>query len=88
MSLAKVELHREQTSDRARARSLDLLAHHARLLAFLVSAYRARLAGETERAEVAFDSAADFLRETEPEYSTYLDTMLALRFLERAREQG
>ena len=84
-SLAEIELRREQTSDRTRDRSLDLLAHHARYLAFLVNAYRARLAGETERAEAAFDRAADFLRETEPEYSTYVDTMLALRFLERAR---
>jgi hypothetical protein len=85
VSLAEIELRREQTSNRTRDRSLDLLAHHARLLEFLVSAYRARLAGQTERAEQEFDRAADFLRETEPEYSTYMDTMLALRFLEQAR---
>jgi hypothetical protein len=85
VSLAEIEQRREQTSVRAQDRSLDLLAHHARLLGFYVAAYRARLAGDDERAAKEFDDAADFLRETEPEYSTYIDTMLALRFLERAR---
>jgi hypothetical protein len=85
VSLAEIELRREATPVRARDRSLDLLAHHARLIEFYVAAYRARLAGDGKRAEEAFDGAADFLRQTEPEYSTYVDTMLALRALERAK---
>ncbi len=84
-SLAEIELRREATADRARDRSLDLLAHHARLMLFFVRAYQARLAGDAQQADETFDRAADFLRETEPAYSTYIDTMLALRFVERAK---
>jgi len=87
-SLAEIVLRREATSDRARKRSLDLLAYHARFLGFLVHAYQARLARETERADEEFDRAGEFLRQTEPEYSTFIDTMLALRFVERAKQQG
>ena len=43
---------------------------------YLVSAYG-------EHADRAFDAAADHLRRTEPRYSTYIDTMLALRFVQR-----
>jgi DNA polymerase/3'-5' exonuclease PolX len=53
-------------------------------LQFVVAAYRARLAGEEKEAARAFDDAAQHLRETEPEYSTYVDTMLALRSINRA----
>jgi hypothetical protein len=86
-SLAEIVLRREATSVQARKRSLDLLAYHARFLGFLVHAYQARLARETERADEEFDRAGEFLRETEPEYSTFVDTMLALRFVARARQQ-
>ncbi|MBN1580144.1 MAG: DUF4838 domain-containing protein [Anaerolineae bacterium] len=84
-SLAEIELRCESTPNRAQDRSLDLLAHHARFLQFIVQAYRARLAGQLEQANEEFDRAIAFLRETEPEYSTFMDTMLAVRFVERAK---
>jgi hypothetical protein len=87
-SLAELCARQETVAERARIKSLDLLAYHARLLQVVVRAYQARLAGDTAQAEREFEAAADFLRRTEPKYSTYIDTMLALRFLERARMQG
>ncbi len=87
-SLEEIVLRREAVDDRTRDLSLDLLAHHATFLRDVVAAYRARLAGIEGEAERAFERAAEFLRETEPEYSTCIDTMLALRFLERARWQS
>ena len=87
-SLADLEARRASAPDRARRESLDLLAHHAMFLQFIVAAYQARLAGEAEEADQAFNRAAEFLRETEPEYSTCIDTMLALRAVERAKKQG
>jgi hypothetical protein len=87
-SLAELEERREATPVRARKKSLDLLAYHARLLQHVVRAYQARLAKDEEEAVRAFGEAARFLRRTEPQYSTYIDTMLALRYLERARQQA
>lgn len=73
--------------DAVRARALDLLVHHATYLQHVVAAYAARLDGDTAGAETQFDQAAAFLRQTEPDYSTYIDTLLALRALDRARVQ-
>jgi hypothetical protein len=84
-ALSEIALRRESTVDRARDRSLDLLAYHARLLQFLVQAHRARLAGQRAEADRALDAAAGFLRDTEPEYSTFIDTQLALRAVDAAR---
>jgi hypothetical protein len=84
-SLSEMALRRESTTERARDRSLGLLAHHARFLQFLVQAYRARHAGRPVEAERALDAAADFLRDTEPDYSTFIDTQLALRAVDAAR---
>jgi hypothetical protein len=85
-SLPELEARRDAAPDRVRRRSFELLVHHARLLRFYVRAYRARLAGEAVQAEQAFDGAAAFLRDTEPEYSTEIDTMLALQALAQARQ--
>jgi hypothetical protein len=84
-SMAEIALRRTSPVDRARDQSLDLLSYHAQLLQYIVAAYRARQAGESEAADQAFERAATYLRDTEPAYSTYIDTMLALRFLERVR---
>ena len=83
--IGELALRRESTIERARDRSLDLLAYHARFLQFLVQAHRARLAGERPAAERALGAAADFLRDTEPEYSIFVDTQLALRAVDAAR---
>jgi hypothetical protein len=85
-SLAEMALHRETISDRVRDRSLDLLAHHAHFLQFIVRAYQARLAGRLEQANQEFDRAAELLCQTEPQYSPYIDTMLALRSVEEAKQ--
>jgi hypothetical protein len=85
-SLTELATRQGLDSDAARTRSLDLLAHHAQFLRYVVQGHQARLAGEPEQADRAFDQAADFLRRTEPETSTFIDTMLALRFLDRARQ--
>jgi hypothetical protein len=87
-SLAEIEVRLGATPVRARKKSLDLLAYHARLLQHVVRAYQARLAGDKETTVREFDAAARFLRRTEPQYSTYIDTMLALRYLERAKQQA
>jgi hypothetical protein len=84
-SLSEIALRRESTTGRVRDRSLDLLAHHTRFLQFLVQAHRARMGGRPVEAERALDTAADFLRDTEPAYSTFIDTELALRAVDAAR---
>ena len=84
-ALSEIALRRESTAERARDRSLDLLAYHAQFLQFFVQAHRARLAGQWPEAERALDAAADFLRDTEPTYSTFIDTQLALRAVDEAR---
>ncbi len=67
-------------------RALELLAHHAQLLHFIVRSYQARLAGDNDAANAQLDQAAAFLQETEEPYSQYIDTMLALRLcVERHR---
>jgi hypothetical protein len=87
-SLAELKERYAPTREKTRRKSLDLLLHHIKFLQSIVRAYQARRGGDAERADQAFDQAADHLRRTEPRYSTYIDTMLALRFLERARRQG
>jgi hypothetical protein len=78
-SLAELNARQESLSDRAQSRSLDLLSHHAQFLRFITEAHRARLAGKPEEASEKLARAADFLRQTEPQYSAFIDTMLALR---------
>lgn len=78
-AIAELESRQEMAEDAARLRSLELLAHHARLLQLLVQAHQARLAGDDEAAGKAVDAAADFLRRTEPHVSPFMDTELALR---------
>jgi hypothetical protein len=85
-ALAELRARCEATLLRARKKSLELLTYHVQLLQYVVRGYQARLAGDEAQAERAFDEAAAFLRRTEPKHSTYIDTMLALRFLERVRE--
>ncbi|MBL7200485.1 MAG: DUF4838 domain-containing protein [Anaerolineae bacterium] len=88
MSEVKARYEATDPADKTRRKSLDLLLHHVQFLQFIVRAYQARLAGKTEEADQAFDGAVDHLQQTEPEYSTYIDTMLAIRFVEQARRQG
>ena len=83
--LFEISLRRESTVERARDRSLDLLAYHARFLQFLVQAHRAQLSGQQAEADRALNAAADFLRDTEPAYSIFIDTQLALRAVDAAR---
>jgi len=75
----------KDTLVRATKKSMELLGYHARLLQYVVRGYQARLAGDEAQAQAAFEEAAAFLRRTEPKYSGYIDTMLALRYLERAK---
>ena len=84
-SLAEARTRYTTSSDKARRKSLDLWLCHIKFLQHIVAAYRARRLGDVEQTERAFDRAAACgLRRTEPRYSTYIDTMLALRFLEQA----
>jgi hypothetical protein len=85
-ALAELRTRYEATLLRARKKSLELLTYHIQLLQYVVRGYQARLAGDGAQAVCAFDEAAAFLRRTEPKYSAYIDTMLALRFLERVRK--
>ena len=86
-ALAELTQRQEATEDRVRQRSLELLAHHARLLQFLVKAYQARTPAAANR---QLDRAAAFLRRTEPRDHTYIDTQLALRLSVEAhrRQEG
>ena len=85
MSLLEIKAYQVTETNRARRTSFDLLCHHATWLQSVVRGYQARLAGDAEKAERQFEAAMDYLRRTEPKYSTYIDTMLALRVVERAR---
>ena len=78
-SLDDLASRRASVPGGAQCRSLDLLAHHAQFLQFITRAYRARLAGRPEEAKHKLEQAADFLRQTEPQVSPFIDTMLALR---------
>lgn len=84
-SLNEIAHRRETADDPARAFSLDLLAHHATWLQWIVRAYQARRAGDREGTNAEVDRAIAFLQETEDNYSTCIDTMLALRYLEQAK---
>ena len=85
VSLLEIKAYQVTETNRARRTSFDLLCHHATWLQSVVRGYQARLAGDAEEAERQFEAAADYLRRTEPKYGTYIDTMLALRVVERAR---
>jgi hypothetical protein len=87
-SYAEICARLNDTLQRAPKKSMELLGYHARLLQYVVRAYQARLAGDEEQAGAEFDEAAAFLRRTEPKYSGSIDTMLALRALERAKRAG
>jgi len=78
-ALAESTVRREKEAGAARRRSLELLEHHAQLLQFLVKAHQARLAGNKDEAQAELRNAGEFLRSTEPHFSTEIDTMLALR---------
>jgi hypothetical protein len=84
-ALAELRARCEATSLRARKKSIELLTYHIQLLQYVVRGCQARLAGDEARAEGEFGEAAAFLRRTEPKYSAYIDTMLALRYLERTK---
>ena len=85
LSLAEFRARHEAALLRAPKKSLELLAYHVQLLQYVVRGYRARLAGDEAQADSEFDAAMAFLRRTEPKYSGYIDTWLALRYLERAK---
>ncbi|MHB0876513.1 MAG: DUF4838 domain-containing protein [Anaerolineae bacterium] len=76
-SMAEAE-QRATGADSVRGRSLSILAHHARLLQYVVRSYQARLSGDTAAANRHLDRARDFLQRTEPRFSPYIDTFLAL----------
>ena len=84
-SLVEIAKRQETVDDPARAFSLDLLVHHATWLQWVVHAYQARRAGDREGTNAEVDRAIAYLQETEDNYSTCIDTMLALRYLERAK---
>ena len=87
-SLIQVRARVAATTDRTHRKSLDLLGHHMQFLQLIVRAHQARLSGQPDGEKKAWDRAADFLRRTEPRYSTYIDTMLALRLaVEERREE-
>jgi len=75
---ASLSARQELTQNEVHRRSLDILAYHARLLAYMAAAHRAHRAGDKERAMKALDQAADFLRRTEGRYHRYIDTYLVL----------
>ena len=70
----------QAAADPAQALSLELLAHHAYLLQYLVAAHQARLVGSQARAERQVERATAFLQRTEARYSPFLDTMLAINW--------
>ena len=78
-ALADLSERRKSETNRTYRRSLELLAHHAEFLRYLVSAYQARAAGKPALSNLEVDRAADFLRRTEARLSAYMDTELALR---------
>jgi hypothetical protein len=84
---AQICARHKDTLQRAPKKSMELLGYHARLLQYVVRGYQARLAGDEDEAAAAFDEGAAFLRRTEPKYSGYIDTMLALRYLQRAKRR-
>jgi hypothetical protein len=86
-SLVEVKARYAATSEKTQRKSLDLLLYHIKLLQIVVRAYQLRLQGDAGGAVQALDRAAEYLRRTEPRYSTYIDTMLALRPLEQAKRQ-
>jgi len=67
-------------------RSWRLLLHYRQLLVFLWSALREKLSGELDRARGQLSQAEEFLRETEVETASALDTFLVLQYLSRLME--
>jgi len=78
-AMADLSARRKAETNRVYRRSLELLAHHAEFLRHLVAAYQARAANKPALSNMELDRAADFLRRTEPRFSPYMDTELALR---------
>jgi len=77
-SSIKESERRAAGADPVRARSLAVLAHHAKLLRYVVRSYRARLGGDTARAGAILDSAREFLQRSEARFSQDIDVHLAL----------
>jgi len=67
-------------------RSWRLLLHYRQLLAFLWSALSDKLSGELDRARAQLGRAEEFLRETEVETASALDTFLMLQHVSRLME--
>jgi hypothetical protein len=78
-SQAELRARQKAADDPVHRLSLALLLNHAGLLGHIVAAYQSRQSGDAEAANAALDHAADLLRRTEPRFSPYIDTMLALR---------
>jgi hypothetical protein len=64
-------------------RSWRLLLHYRQLLALLWSALSEKLSGELVRARAHLGRAEEFLRETEAETASALDTFLMLQHVSR-----
>lgn len=86
-SLAEITEREHAAANAVYRLSLALLANHARLLAHVVAAYRARLGGDEAAANRELDRAGDLLRRTETRFSPYIDTMLALRLAVEAHRR-
>jgi hypothetical protein len=86
LSLLEFRARHDAALLRAPKKSLELLAYHAQVLQYIVRGYQARLAGNEAQAEREFDEGIAFLKRTEPRYSGYVDTMLALRYVEQAKQ--
>lgn len=67
-------------------RSWRLLLHYRQLLVLLWSALREKLSGELDRARGQLCQAEEFLRETEVETASALDTFLMLQYVSRLME--
>jgi len=70
----------------AQKRSWRLLLHYRQLLAFLWGALSEKRSGELDRARAQLGRAEEFLRETEVETASALDTFLMLQYLSRLME--
>ncbi len=86
-SLAQLN-ERLNASDKTRQRALRLLAHHARLLQFIVAAHQSHLAGHPEQADQQLDQAVAWLQNTEAQHSQDIDVMLAIRLAVNPHRAG
>ncbi len=78
-AVARFDGLKQEEPNQVYKRSLELLAHHARLLEYIVRAYQARMAGKPALADRELDRAAGFLQRTESRLSLVMDTELALK---------